>query len=102
MFTVLLAAFETARGTAFERFLVEDLIMNPTTALINLVTPGDHVHLKDRTIVSPGANLHVTRGCEGIEMFLLLIAGIAAFPAGNKRRVAGLLTGAALAYVLSV
>jgi exosortase family protein XrtM len=101
-FAVLLGAFEASRGTAFERFVVEDLILVPTTALINRITPGEHVQLEDRTIASPGAHLRVTRGCEGIEMFLLLAAGIAAYPAGLKRRAVGLLVGAALAYGLSV
>lgn len=102
VFAVLLGAFEASRGTAFERFLVEGLILVPTTAIIQWVTPDAHVQLKGRTIASPGANLRVTRGCEGIEMFLLLVAGIAAFPAGIKRRAGGLLAGAILAYALSV
>lgn len=35
-------------------------------------------------------------------MFLLLVAGIVAFPAGWKQRILGLLMGSILAYVLSV
>ena len=102
-FTILIGAFEASRGTAFERFVIERLILTPTTALIDVVTPGEHVELVGRTLVSPdGANLRVTRGCEGIEMFLLLIAAIGAFPAPAARRVRGLLVGAALAYILSV
>jgi exosortase family protein XrtM len=101
-FAVLAGAFEASRGTAFEIFIVEDLILLPTTALINTVTPDEHVELAGRTIASPGANLRVTRGCEGVEMFLLLAAGIAAFPASLRRRVQGLLFGATLAYLLSV
>lgn len=101
-FAVLLGACEASRGTAFERFVVEGLILVPTTALIQWATPAAHVQLTGRTIASPGANLRVTRGCEGIEMFLLLVAGIAAFPAGIKRRAGGFVAGAILAYVLSV
>ena len=101
-FAILMGAFEAARGTAFERFVVEDLILVPTTALINVVSPSDRATLVGRTIASPGANLHVTRGCEGIEMFLMLVAGILAFPATWKHRLQGLLFGSILAYVLSV
>jgi exosortase family protein XrtM len=101
-FAVLVGAFEATRGSAFEILVIEDLILLPTTALINAVTPGEHAKLVGRTIVSPGANLRVTRGCEGVEMFLLLAAGIAAFPAGWKRRAAGLAFGAILAYLLSI
>ena len=101
-FALLFGAFEASRGSAFERFVVEDLILAPTTALINGVTPGEHATLAGRVISSPGSNLNVTRGCEGIEMFLLLAAGIGAFPASWKRRAQGLLFGSIVAYALSV
>jgi exosortase family protein XrtM len=99
---MLFGAFEASRGSAFERFVVEDLILAPTTAAINIVSRSEHAQLDGRIISSTGSNLHVTRGCEGIEMFLLLVAGIVAFPASWKQRVQGLLLGSILAYVLSV
>jgi exosortase family protein XrtM len=101
-FAVLTGAFEASRGTHFEQFVVEDVILTPAVGLINAVTPGEHVTLVGRSLESVGTNLHVTRGCEGIEMFLLLIAAILAFPASIKRRLQGLILGAILAYVLSV
>jgi exosortase family protein XrtM len=102
-FAVLMGGFEAARGTAFERFLVETLILQPTTALINTITPDEHVELVGRTLKSPdGSNLHITRGCEGVEMFLLLVAAILAFPASLKRRAQGLFWGFLLAYLLTV
>jgi exosortase family protein XrtM len=101
-FAILMGAFEASRGTAFERFVIEDVILTPTVKLINTVTPAEHVTLVGRSMVSVGATLHITRGCEGIEMFLLLIAAILAFPASFERRVQGLLFGSILAYVLSI
>jgi len=101
-FAILFAAFEASRGSAFEHFVVVDLIISPTTKLIELCTPKDKAWLQDRIISSPAANLRVTRGCEGIEMFLLLVAGIVAFPASARQRAQGLLLGSLLAYVLSV
>jgi exosortase family protein XrtM len=103
VFALLTGAFEASRGSAFERFVVETGILVPTTTLINILTPEEHVSLIGRTIVSPdGSRLRVTRGCEGIEMFLLLIAAIIAFPASLQRRVQGMLVGSALAYTLSL
>jgi exosortase family protein XrtM len=101
-FALLFSAFEASRGSAFERFVVEDLILVPTTALINGVTPREHATLVGRVISSPGSNLNVTRGCEGVEMILLLVAGIVAFPTSWKRRAQGLLLGSMVAYFLSV
>lgn len=103
VFALLTGAFEASRGTAFERFIVEKAILVPTTTLINVLTPQEHVTLIGRTIAShDGSGLRVTRGCEGIEMFLLLIAAILAFPASLRRRVQGLSVGSILAYVLSL
>jgi exosortase family protein XrtM len=102
-FVILMGCFEASRGSAFERFTVETLILKPTAALIDSVTPQEQVRLVGRTLVSPdGADLRVTRGCEGIEMFLLLIAAILAFPASWQRRARGLLLGSMLAYALSI
>jgi len=103
LFAVLMGGFEALRGTAFERLLVEGFILEPTTALIDTLTPNEHVQRVGRTLTSPdGANLHVVRGCEGIEMFLLLIAAIAAYPTTLKRRAVGLFWGFLLAYALSL
>lgn len=100
---ILMGAFEASRGSAFERFVVETLILTPTTAIINTVTPAEHVALAGRTLTAPGgANLRVTRGCEGVEMFLLLIAAIVAFPASLRCRARGLLEGSLLAYALTI
>ena len=101
-FAILMGAFEAARGTAFERFVVEDVILLPTVKLIDAITPAEQVTLVGRSLVSPGATLHVTRGCEGVEMFLLLIAAILAFPASPRSRFRGLIFGSALAYMLSI
>lgn len=101
-FALLLGAFEASRGTRAERFLVEDLILEPTTALIRALAPGAELVLSGRTLVSPAARLHVTRGCEGVEIFLLLVAAILAFPARWRARLQGLAIGFGLAYVLSV
>jgi exosortase family protein XrtM len=101
-FVLLTAAFESSRGTAFERFLVEDFILKPTVSVINTLSPADHVELSGRTFVSGASRLRITRGCEGIEMFLLLLSAILAFPASLPHRARGLLLGSALAYLLTV
>jgi exosortase/archaeosortase family protein len=102
-FAILMGAFEASRGSAFERFVVETLILRPTAFLINTATPLEHVRLVGRALVSPdGSALRVTRGCEGIEMFLLLVAALVAFPASARQRLSGLLWGGLLAYALSV
>jgi exosortase family protein XrtM len=101
-FALLMLAFEASRGTFVERFLVVDCILRPTTALIQAAAPEEQVTLVGRTISSPASSLHVTRGCEGVEIFLLLVAAVVAFPAPWKARLRGLGVGCVLAYLLSV
>lgn len=102
MFALLAGSFESSRDTRFEVFIVQDLILGPTVWLINVLDPTQRVELVGRTFVSATAQLHVTRGCEGVEMFFLLIAAIVAFPASLERKALGLCTGLVLAYALSV
>jgi exosortase family protein XrtM len=100
---LLLGGFEMLRGSAVERFVVETLMLKPAAALINVLTPTEHVQLIGRKLVAThGPTLNVTRGCEGIEMLLLLVAAVLAFPATARQRVQGLLWGSLLAYALSL
>ena len=101
-FAVLVGAFEACRGSSVERFLVEDMILAPTARLIDLLWPADHVTLIGRTFVSGPTRMNVTRGCEGVEMFLMLGAAILAWPGDLPRRLSGLVAGFVLAYCLSV
>jgi exosortase family protein XrtM len=101
-FAVLMGAFEASRGTAIERFLIEDCILKPTMALVHVLAPQEPIQLVGRTISSPTSHLRITRGCEGVEIFLLLLSAIAAFPASSQARVQGLAIGFAVSYLLSV
>jgi exosortase/archaeosortase family protein len=102
IFAVLMGGFEASRGTAVERFLVEDFILQPTAALIRVIDANDNVQVVGRTLKSNGSRLRVVRGCEGVEIFLLLAAAILAYPASWAARARGLGSGFLLAYALSV
>jgi exosortase family protein XrtM len=101
-FAAFTTAFEASRGSAFERFAVEQVLLAPTVGIVNLITPNEHLHLNGRVLRSSSSQLRVTRGCEGIELFLLLLAGILAFPATPRQRLHGLIVGGLLAYALSL
>lgn len=102
IFALLMGIFEASRGSGAERFIVEDVILKPTVALIQGLAPGEQITLVGRNIQSPTSNLHVTRGCEGVEIFLILAAGVLAFPTSWKARLQGLVVGFVLAYILSI
>jgi exosortase/archaeosortase family protein len=101
-FAILLGSFEACRGSGFERFLIDFLILKPTGYILDLWWPADHVTLLGRTFISGATSVHVTRGCEGVEMFLMLGAAILAWPGSFRKRLSGLLVGLVLACVLTV
>jgi exosortase/archaeosortase family protein len=101
-FAVLIGLFEASRGSAFERFVVEDGILAPTGRVMSAFSQSVRVDLPRRIIFKDAVSLHVTRGCEGVEMLLLLAAAIFAFPADARRRARGLLIGLLLCYALTI
>jgi exosortase/archaeosortase family protein len=102
VFFTLMGSFEATRGTAFEHFIIDDSILQPTVVIINLISPHTPAHLDGRKIVDVNSSLRVTRGCEGIETILLLTAAILAYPIKMRSRLRGLAYGIPLAYALSV
>ena len=96
------AAFETTRGSAFENVVIHDLTLLPTAGLVNHLLPHEALTVEGHTLVSPGSRLNVTRGCEGVEMAMLWVAAIFAFPATAAQRARGLAWGLMLSYGLTV
>jgi exosortase family protein XrtM len=102
IFALQFAAFEASRGTSFENFIIDDLVLTPTAALVNRLAPAEAVRVDGRRLVTSGSALHITRGCEGVEMLLLLTAGILAFPSSIRHRIRGFCWGLIIVYALTV
>ena len=54
-------------------FLVDTMTIRASSALINVITPGEKTVVEGGAIIGK-ATVVVMRGCEGIEVMLLLIA----------------------------
>jgi exosortase family protein XrtM len=102
LFALLFAAFEASRGTSFEKFIIGDLVLTPTAALVNRLAPAEAVRVEGRTLITSSSALRITRGCEGVEMLLLLTAGILAFPSSARHRIRGFCWGLIIVYALTV
>lgn len=88
-------------GTAVERFFLVDSGSRPAAWLINLLQPGIGARAVDARIVAPGGGIGIANGCEGTDIYFLLVAAFAAAALPWRRRAAGLLLGVALAFVLN-
>lgn len=102
LFALLYGSFEWLRDSPVVESLLRAGILSASAALIDWISPAEAVRAVGHNLVSAGSRLHVTRGCEGVEMFLLLTAGMLAFPARPRYRLQGLLVGFSLAYVLTL
>lgn len=76
-------------------------IVQPGATLIGLVSPDEQVSAVQGTLRSPRATLNIVRGCDGAGVAFLLIAAVAAFGAGWRQKLAGVLAAIALTYVLN-
>src|ERR1700736_2967308 len=101
-FALQFAAFEASRGSYVEKIGIDDLALTPTAALINWLAPAEAVHVDGHSLITSSSVLHITRGCEGVEMLLLLTAGILAFPASTRHRARGFCVGLVLVYALTI
>jgi exosortase family protein XrtM len=102
LFGLQFAAFEASRGSYVEKVVVDDLALTPTAALINWLAPAESVRVDGHSLITSDSALHITRGCEGVEMLLLLSAGILAFPASMGHRARGFCLGLVIVYALTI
>lgn len=78
------------------------LVAAPAGWALAHVLPGDRVAVHANEVRSVRVRLNILPGCEGTELFFLLIAGVLAFPASWSAKVAGLALGLPLVFALNV
>lgn len=94
-------AYQSARGTTVERFVIDEATVKPSVALINWLSPSEQVKANGSQLISPTTRLSVLNGCEGTESLFLIIAAIMAYRSPWRHKVFGLLVGTALIYFLN-
>jgi exosortase family protein XrtM len=101
VFFVLQMGYGASRGSAFEHFVITDLTVVPSAALINLLTPLVHVQALGNQLIAPGGGITVLKGCEGTEVMFMLTAAFAAVVIPWRRRLIGLGLGILLVFGLN-
>lgn len=101
LFVALQWAYGRAGGSALERLVIEDLTVRPAVMLLGMGWPELAVRGMGSRIVSPSASINVLNGCEGTDIAFLLIAGMVVAPLAWRWRLAGLLAGLPLVFVLN-
>lgn len=101
-FASLQAGYSYCLGEKSRIALLQMLALGPSAFLVNLLTPLEHVLIKNQLLISPYAGLAVQRGCEGIEGIFLLFAAMAAYRTSLRRKIWGMLAGLGLIMFLNI
>ena len=101
IFTGLQLGWQSVRDTAAGRVLVEDVVVNSATTLINTLTPATHARAEGTMVRARGGSLNIVNGCEGTEALFLLAAAFAVAPLRWRARLMGFLLGALVVYAVN-
>lgn len=101
VYLLLNGLYGQATGTALERFFVETLGSQPVAALLRWLTPEIAAQASGARITAPGGGLNIRNGCEGVDLYILLLSAFAAAPLAWRPRISGLLLGLGLAALLN-
>jgi exosortase family protein XrtM len=81
--------------------VAEWLVAAPAGWTLARLVPEDRVTVTGTEVASTRVRLNILAGCEGTEVFFLLIAGVVALPAPWRTKLRGLLLGIPLAFALN-
>lgn len=101
VFFILQMSYNASRGSDFEHFIIGDLTVTPSAAVINLLTPTVNVKALGNQLIAPGGGITVLKGCEGTEIMFMLVATFAAVVMPWRRRLSGLGLGILLVFCLN-
>jgi exosortase family protein XrtM len=100
LFALLFGALEAALVTTHAP-IADWLVAAPAGWTLAKILPGDSVTAVANEVRSARVRLSILPGCEGTEVFCLLLAGVLAFPALWAAKAWGLALGLPLAFALN-
>ena len=88
-------------GLWVERLVIDDATVGTAVTLINAVTPHVHAVGHGSKIDAFGGGINILNGCEGTEVWFLLIGALMAYPLLWRSRLLGIAIGAGIIFVLN-
>lgn len=101
IFGVLQFCWQASENSAIERWVIGDLAMRPAAIILNWMSPNLGVRIDHFKLVSPAGTLNIKNGCDGTELFFLVLAGFCITDLSWRPRALGILVGCALVIILN-
>jgi exosortase family protein XrtM len=101
LFTGLQLLWGAMRYTDAERILIDNLLVVPAAAIVNILTPQVGAIADGQFIRAPGGGLEIVSACTGTEVYFLLTAALCVFPMSWRNRIEGIVLGIAFVFALN-
>lgn len=101
VFVALQVLYGLAGGSTVESWIVDKATVVPATAAVALLRPDWQAQADGPRLVVAGKRINVRYGCEGTEVIFLLVAAMLATRSPWRWRLAGLLAGIAVVWLLN-
>ncbi len=100
-YLLLQTLYAGAAGTAVEKIFLQDLGSKPAAQLIGVLAPSLDVRAEGTKVTAPGGGINIKNGCEGTDIYFLLVAAFTAVSLPLAARLRGLAIGFAVAFTLN-
>jgi exosortase/archaeosortase family protein len=101
-YAALQGIYTQCKGTAVERFFLVDTGSQPAAALMGTFQPSLGAQAVGTRIIAPGGGgINIGIGCEGTDIYFLLVAAFAAVAMSWRHKGIGLGLGLILAFLLN-
>ena len=101
LYTLFQAAYQALRTGGHSHWLIDQLTVAPSAALIGSVFPGDGVWAQGSRVMWPGGSLALLAGCDGFEVLALYLPAVLVSPVSWRRGLAMLVLGSALIWLFN-
>lgn len=92
-------AWDSAKGTGVETFAIEKLTVPSAVCMINAITPNIDAQAIESRIVSRLGVINVLGGCDGTDLYFIVLAGVLSMPMAIGTRVLGAIIGVPLIFI---
>ena len=82
--------------------MIGQLQVRPATWLLTLTLPEREIRQQDSSICTLGMELELRQGCDGMEVWLMLVTALLACPIPLARRLHGIAYGTLLVFALNL